>query len=127
MVVGIGINVSQSAEELPAPRDQLAYPATSLALAGAHVDRESLAVAVLDGLAHWYRRWVGVAGDPIGSGLREAYRAMCVTVGHDVTVSLPGGATVAGQASDIDGDGRLVVITSTGHRAVAAGDVAHVR
>ena len=127
VVVGIGINVSQNAGELPEPRGPLAYPATSLALAGADVDRESLVVTVLDGVGEWYGRWVAAGGDPVRSGLREAYRAACLTVGLDVNVSLPGGASVAGRASDIDGDGRLVVVTSTSQRVLAAGDVEHVR
>jgi BirA family transcriptional regulator, biotin operon repressor / biotin---[acetyl-CoA-carboxylase] ligase len=126
-VVGIGINVFQDVAELPEPRDCLAYPATSLALAGAAVDRESLTVAVLGALADWYQRWVAVAGDPVTSGLREAYRAICLTMGREVQVSLPGGASVVGRVSDIDGDGRLVVATSAGRRALAAGDVHHVR
>jgi len=49
------------------------------------------------------------------------------TIGRDVTVSLPGAASLTGRASDIDDDGRLVVATPTGPRALAAGDVAHVR
>jgi len=127
VVVGIGINVSQRAGELPEPVDPLAYPATSLALAGVDVDRESLATAALGAVAHWYQRWVAAAGDPVTSGLHEAYRATCLTVGQEVKVSLPSGASVAGRVSDIDADGRLVVATSAGERALAAGDVTHVR
>ena len=127
VVVGIGINVSQSADELPERRDPLAYPATSLAVAGAAVDRESLTVAVLDAVAEWYRRWLANGGDPVESGLRETYRAICLTVGRDVRVSLPGGGSVAGRASDIDEDGRLVLATPEGQQSLAAGDVAHVR
>jgi BirA family transcriptional regulator, biotin operon repressor / biotin---[acetyl-CoA-carboxylase] ligase len=127
VVVGIGINVSQGAGELPESMDPMAYPATSLALAGVDVDRESLAVAVLDAVADWYQRWVAAAGEPVRSGLRQAYRATCLTVGQDVKVSLPDGSSVAGRASDIDADGRLVVATAAGQRALAAGDVQHVR
>ena len=127
VVVGIGINVTQVAEELPEPQDPLAYPPTSLALAGAAADREALTIAVLERVAQWYGRWVAAAGDPVKSGLLEAYRAICLTIGRDVTVSLPGGASVAGRVNGIDDDGRLVLMTPTGPQALAAGDVAHVR
>ncbi|MBX6751740.1 MAG: biotin--[acetyl-CoA-carboxylase] ligase, partial [Micromonosporaceae bacterium] len=40
IAIGIGINVHQHRNELPAPTDPVAYPATSLALAGARCDRE---------------------------------------------------------------------------------------
>src|SRR5262249_50309828 len=69
VVVGIGVNVSQRESELPAPADPRAYPATSLARAGARYDRERLAVEVLRGLDHWYGRWLAAAGDPDESGL----------------------------------------------------------
>jgi BirA family biotin operon repressor/biotin-[acetyl-CoA-carboxylase] ligase len=127
VVVGIGINVTQVAEELPEPQDPLAHPPTSLALAGAAADREALAIAVLERIAEWYRRWVTLAGDPVTSGLAEAYRAICLTIGRDVTVSLPGAGSLAGRVSGVDDDGRLVVVTPTGPQALAAGDVAHLR
>ena len=127
VVVGIGINVSQGVGELPEPTDPLAYPATSLTLAGAVVDREALAVETLGGLAEWWWRWLAAGGDPVVAGLREAYRAHCLTVGRDVMVTLPGGTSLTGHVSDIDDDGRLVLTTSGGRHAVAAGDVTHVR
>jgi BirA family transcriptional regulator, biotin operon repressor / biotin---[acetyl-CoA-carboxylase] ligase len=127
VVVGIGINVSQQADELPGLSDPLAYPATSLAMAGAVVDRQALAVAVLDRLADWYERWLTAAGDPVACGLRAAYRGRCLTVGRDVTVALPAGTSLTGRVHDIDLDGRLVVTTAMGRQTVAAGDVAHVR
>ncbi len=127
IIVGIGINVFQVDTELPAAADPRAYPPTSLALAGVRCDRERLAVDVLRGLSDWYVRWTAVAGDPIGSGLGEAYRAHCLTLGRDVTVALPGKRSVRGTATDIDPDGRLVVRTAAGEQHLAAGDVHHVR
>lgn len=127
IVVGIGINVSQAAVELPSPVDPTAFPPTSLALAGAHRDRERLAAAVLRRLAHWYGRWHAAGGDPMGSGLAAAYRARCRTLGHPVTVALPGGGSLVGTATAVDPDGRLVVRTADGEQRLAAGDVQHVR
>jgi birA, biotin-[acetyl-CoA-carboxylase] ligase region len=127
IAVGIGINVHQGRDELPTPADPLAYPPTSLALAGARCDREQLAVALLRRLADWYRRWHDAAGDPERSGLAAAYRATCRTLGQEVTVTLPGGGALRGTAIDVDRDGCLVVRTANGERRLAAGDVHHVR
>ncbi len=52
IVVGVGVNVSLRAEELPVPR------AGSLALAGAvNTDRDPLLRGVLRSLEDWYGRW----------------------------------------------------------------------
>ena len=123
VVVGVGLNVTLSEEELPRP------DATSLLLAGAaHTDRDTLLRALLRSLADWYRRWTATDGDPEASGLRDGYRLHCATLGRPVSVALPGGGTLAGTASDVDGDGRLVVADPDGYpTAVAAGDIVHVR
>lgn len=123
VVLGIGLNVSQDAHELP---DSQAT--TSLALSGAvSLEREALVTAVLGALQGWYRRWIAAGGDADACGLRSAYRERCATLGRDVTVALPGGEALVGTASDIDPDGRLLIATGAGLRALAAGDVQHVR
>jgi BirA family biotin operon repressor/biotin-[acetyl-CoA-carboxylase] ligase len=130
IVVGVGINVSQVDGELPPAMDPNAYPPTSLLAAGAEVDREQLAVAVLDRLSDWYARWCAAAGDPEAPGLLDAYRALCLTLHREVAVQLPTGSageSLVGIATDVDVDGRLVVGTATGERRIAAGDVHHVR
>ncbi len=123
VVLGIGLNVTLRADELPYPE------VTSLALAGArYADRDPLLRALLRSLAAWYLRWREAGGDPAGSGVRSAYLDECATLGTDVRVSLPDGTTLAGRATTVDSDGRLVVTPATGEdRAVAAGDVRHVR
>jgi BirA family biotin operon repressor/biotin-[acetyl-CoA-carboxylase] ligase len=55
VVLGIGINVSQQAEELPARPE---HPATSLALKGAAVERAVLLATVLERLEQRYNAWV---------------------------------------------------------------------
>jgi BirA family biotin operon repressor/biotin-[acetyl-CoA-carboxylase] ligase len=127
VVVGVGINVLQELADLPAPADPLAFPPTSLALAGAVCGRERLAIAVLRELDHWYGRWLAVDGDPAASGLGEAYRAHCATLGAAVTATMPGGDSLRGTATGVDPDGRLIVATATGDRHLAAGDVQHLR
>ncbi|AXK33855.1 biotin--[acetyl-CoA-carboxylase] ligase [Streptomyces armeniacus] len=123
VVVGIGLNVSLRADELPAPG------AGSLALAGAQgTDRDPLLRAVLRSLEEWYGRWNGADGDPGASGVQEAYAAGCATLGRSVRAELPGGGDVTGEAVAVDGDGRLVLATSAGmQRPIGAGDIVHLR
>ena len=86
VVLGIGLNVTLRADELPPPGSGLR--ATSLQLAGAAAtDRDPLLRAVLRGVADWYGRWRAAGGDPVASGLRAAYLRHCVTVGRQVRVS----------------------------------------
>ncbi len=120
LIVGIGLNVTLRADELPVPE------ATSLLLAGsACTDRDPLLRALLRNLADWYRRWCGAGGDPQASGLHDAYRRHCGTLGREVRVALPDGSELTGTASDVDGTGRLVV---TGVASpIAAGDIVHLR
>lgn len=116
-VVGIGLNTSQTAEELPVET------ATSLALAsGEPVDRSALLGVLLGRLVGRYEDW---RTDP--DGLAAAYSAASVTLGRDVRAELPSGATLEGTAVDIDRSGRLVVRNESGETPVGAGDVVHVR
>ena len=120
-VVGIGLNVGMSADELPVPE------ATSLALAGDPPDRTELLGLVLDDLWDAYVAWQA-GGKDAADRLATSYAAGCATIGRDVSVALPGGGTLTGRAVEIDPSGRLVVTSGSGERtAVGAGDVVHVR
>ena len=55
VVLGIGVNVSQTKGELP---ERAENPATSLSLEGASVDRVELLAAILERLQEHYDRWV---------------------------------------------------------------------
>ncbi|MFF3498858.1 biotin--[acetyl-CoA-carboxylase] ligase [Streptomyces sp. NPDC003247] len=123
VVVGVGINVTLRAAELPVPQ------AGSLALAGAvSTDRDPLLRAVLRSLEEWYGRWRAADGDPADSGLQEVYTAGCATLGRSVRAELPGGRSLVGEAVAVDGDGRLVIATEDGvQEPVGAGDVVHLR
>jgi BirA family biotin operon repressor/biotin-[acetyl-CoA-carboxylase] ligase len=126
VVLGIGLNVTLRAHELP--ENPTGLPATSLALAGAvATDRDPLLRALLRALADWYDRWRDAGGDPVASGLRGAYLESCLTVGRPVRVLLPGGEKCTGEATGVDREGRLVVAGPHGERALAAGDVLHLR
>lgn len=120
-VVGIGLNVSLTRDELPVPT------ATSLALeSGGEPDRTGLLLAVLQTLREAYDVWEA-GGDLAGSRLAESYQRACVTLGRPVRVELPAGASLVGIATGIDPGGRLLVDHDGVTTAVAAGDVVHVR
>ncbi|MET9717731.1 biotin--[acetyl-CoA-carboxylase] ligase [Streptomyces rochei] len=123
IVVGVGVNVSLRAEELPVPR------AGSLALAGAvNTDRDPLLRGVLRSLEDWYGRWREAGGDPSVSGLQETYAAGSATLGRMVRAELPGDRSLVGEAVAVDGDGRLVLATGAGvQEPVGAGDIVHLR
>jgi BirA family biotin operon repressor/biotin-[acetyl-CoA-carboxylase] ligase len=118
-VVGIGINVLQRREELPAG-------ATSLALAGASASREVIVHELGHRLARWYAAWRATAGDP-SKGLATTYVDRCHTLGNQVRVILPGGSDLTGKAVDVDKSGRLIVDVAGSRTPVGAGDVIHVR
>jgi BirA family transcriptional regulator, biotin operon repressor / biotin---[acetyl-CoA-carboxylase] ligase len=128
VVVGIGLNVSTTADELPPPGPG-ALPASSLRLAQASsLDRGALLAAVLAALEERYRSWTQARGDAERSGLRAQYTAACATLGRPVRVELPGDRVVDGVASGVDEDGRLLVaLPSQAELPVAAGDIVHLR
>ncbi|HEX2895433.1 MAG TPA: biotin--[acetyl-CoA-carboxylase] ligase [Marmoricola sp.] len=111
-VIGIGINVGMSADQLPVPT------ATSLAIAGARATRIEVFREVVAALGHVLNR---LSADP--EAVLEQYRGACTTIGRHVEVHLPDGTVFTGLAEDVDPHGRLVV----DGRAVGAGDVVHIR
>ncbi len=118
-VLGVGLNVSQTAAELPIEA------ATSLAIEGVDADRTDLLVRVLGRLAHEYDGWLGAGGV---AALRAAYTDLCPTVrGQQVRATLPGGAVLEGEGAGLSADGGLLVWSSAGVATVNAGDVVHVR
>ncbi|MGD9525428.1 biotin--[acetyl-CoA-carboxylase] ligase [Pseudonocardia sp.] len=121
VVVGIGLNVTAAPPGQP--------DATSLA-EHAHPapGRADVLVAILRRLDERERAWCESGGDPDAHRLRTDYRAACRTLGSPVRITLPGGEVLDGIAEDVDGDGRLLLVEHGGRRrAVAAGDVTHVR
>ncbi|MFI7076022.1 biotin--[acetyl-CoA-carboxylase] ligase [Micromonospora sp. NPDC049903] len=126
IVLGVGLNVTLRADELP--EHPTGLPATSLQLAGAAAtDRDPLLRALLRSVADWYARWRAADGDAVACGLRDAYLAVCGTVGREVRAFLPDGTELTGTATGVDLDGRLLVTTAAGERALAAADVLHLR
>jgi BirA family biotin operon repressor/biotin-[acetyl-CoA-carboxylase] ligase len=116
VVIGIGINVDQTAEELPVST------ATSLALEGLRVDRTELFGDDVRSL----RTWLGQFAHHPATFMNQ-YRGRSATLDRDVRVELPGDRTVEGRVVDLDEHGRLVLETADGPLTLSAGDVVHVR
>ena len=114
VVIGVGLNVTTRADELPPD-----VAATSLAIEDARTtDRSIVLRALLRALASTYDAW---QIEPAPQ--RDAYRAICATLGTRVRLELPDGTSVTGVADDVDVDGRLVVDGT----AYASADVIHLR
>jgi BirA family biotin operon repressor/biotin-[acetyl-CoA-carboxylase] ligase len=121
VVVGVGLNVSTTAAELPDTGTSLSR------VTGGTVDRGPVLLAFLRAVERRYLNWTQALGDPVSSGLAQDYLAWSSTVGTTVAVSLPDGSTLEGVAEAVDWDGRLVVATPEGTVQLASGDVRHVR
>lgn len=116
IIVGIGLNVTLRAGELPVPT------ATSLAIEGAPTDRDPLLRAILREIAVRHEQF-----RTDEAGVQETYRALCGTVGRHVRVELPTGEFLLGEATGVEEAGRLVVNGVDGEHLLSAGDVVHVR
>ena len=117
IVVGIGVNVNQSADDIP---PELASTATSLRIMLGHtVSRLELLAAVLGELERC------LAMD--GAALLEAWGARCSTLGRGVRVRCAGRSLV-GEALGVEAGGALVVrLASGGVETVHSGDVEELR
>ena len=111
VVVGMGINVTLTREELPIEA------ATSLALEGLDTDRTKLAITVLKNLRHRITQWE--QQDP---QLMADYRKVCSSIGQEVRLEAPTG-DVIGTVEGVADDGRINV----GSEYYSAGDVIHLR
>lgn len=120
IVVGLGLNVTLTADEAPDPR------ATSLLMLGSTMlDRTALLGSILAELSARIDRWRAAGGtDP---GLVADYRARSVTLGRRVRALLPGDREIIGTATDLDEFGQLHIDTGAQTVAVSAGDITHLR
>lgn len=126
-VVGIGLNVLLTEEQLPVPT------ATSLLVESAGLGhpvprRTALLATLVETLSEAYDAWQAGIDEGSTARLRESYARVCATLDRDVEVAMPDGSTLAGRATGLDGHGRLLVAPAAGPEvAVGAGDVVHVR
>jgi BirA family transcriptional regulator, biotin operon repressor / biotin---[acetyl-CoA-carboxylase] ligase len=123
-VIGCGVNLTQSADDLPVPT------ATSLLLEGVPDARgDSLTDRTLAAfLTQWQplvARWRQM---PDPTALKPEVEEVLHTRGRAVRVDRPGSPALLGTAEGLDADGLLLVRDRDGSlTAVAAGDVTHLR
>src|SRR5277367_1784125 len=120
IVLGLGLNVTLTAEEAPDP------VATSLLMLGSSAtDRNTLVRRVLRELAMRIDAWRTAGGaDP---ALVADYQRYSVTLGSRVRASMPGDREVVGVARAVDETGRLCIDTGGQTVTISAGDVTHLR
>lgn len=122
VVVGAGLNVTLSEDQLPVPT------ATSLAIEGATgLNADDLVSSYLQNLHLLYSSFEIAEFDANRSGLRQAVINNCLTIGRSVRAILPGDTELVGTAVIIDDDGRLVLEVDGKPVTVAAGDIVHLR
>ncbi len=113
IIVGIGINVSTTVEELPVST------ASSIFIdSGVELDRNHLLPLVLSRFEEFFKRW------ELGIDLALTYRSLSQTIGSEVTVSLPDSTKISGRAIGVDEEGRLKLESGD---LVSVGDVLHLR
>ena len=121
ILCGIGINLAQpqsyfDAADLP--------HGTSLALQGAAVDLSTDPAWLAEGLTDFgFDRSLYTFARDGFAPFREEYKAACINLGRRVTFDLPDGSQGAGEAVDVDAEGRLVVRTDAGEQHVFTGEV----
>jgi BirA family biotin operon repressor/biotin-[acetyl-CoA-carboxylase] ligase len=116
VVLGIGLNVNQSREELPA--DAVTPPGSLRTVDGVRRDRAPLLASLLAELEAQYDRWTNGGLDAVYDelGPRDFLRNRRVIADGDV-----------GTAVGIDRSGRLVVDVNGEQRAVESGEVRYER
>ena len=120
IVVGLGLNVTLTADEAPDPR------ATSLLMLGSSMlDRSALLGAVLAELSVRIDRWHSTGGPD--AALIADYRTRSLTLGTRVRAILPGDREIVGIATDLDESGQLSIDTGAQTVTVSAGDITHLR
>lgn len=113
VIVGIGLNVAMSTDDLPVPT------ATSLLLADSNLlDRNLILSAFLNHFENLFKEWDS------GGDFLEKYRQVCSTLGRQVRVEVLGRDSIEGEAVSITAQGVLILKDGT---EVNVGDVVHLR
>jgi BirA family biotin operon repressor/biotin-[acetyl-CoA-carboxylase] ligase len=113
VVIGIGINVGMSPDELPVEN------ATSLAIEDfAILDRNVILASIINHFEINLEMWEN------DQSFLAQYRSASVTLGRDVEVTLPGGKVVKSRAIDISNAGGLMLEDGS---EITVGDVVHLR
>lgn len=119
VIIGIGVNLNHEAEDLP---ERPQFPASSLLLLTGR--RWSIDVVLPELL-----RELETATTALLNGewpeLLAAFNQRCAGVGEVVQIQ-NGDYRLIGVVQEVDGDGRLVIRTADGPKAIVAGDVSYL-
>jgi len=112
IVIGIGLNVSMTEQELPVPT------ASSILLTvGRAPDRNELLTAILKEIAFNLAEWES------GEDLIDDYLDSSATMGKRVSVQLPDGRKIEGVAAGISNNGELLLDSG---EVISVGDIIHL-
>lgn len=115
---GIGINLAQPQSYF----DAAGLPNGTAGAAGRKGDLSTDPAWLAEGLTDFgFDRNMYVFARDGFAPFREEYKAACVNLGRRVTFDLPDGGQGAGEAVDVDEEGRLVVRTDSGEVHVFTG------
>jgi BirA family biotin operon repressor/biotin-[acetyl-CoA-carboxylase] ligase len=128
-VIGAGINIRQSQDELPIENAtslalELAKRGDNLALAN-----DQVLAAYLGELRALYSRFVTSGGDALASGIRDEVAERCGSIGRRVRAIMPGDQEITGNGVGLDETGRILIQPDGARElfAVSAGDIVHLR
>ncbi len=115
-IIGIGINCNQAPMNFP---EEIRSIAASLSMAlGHNINREALCASVILALDGVLNILTSRKDDILGQ-----YKARCITLGKDISL-LQGDSVIHAHATDIDGDGGLIVTLPDGTvKTVTSGEV----
>ena len=115
VVIGVGINVGMTEEELPLET------ATSLLLAGfSHLDRTDVLNSILKAIESNIGLWLANKDEEL---LRD-YSSRCTTLGKKVEITKPDGSTIVALATAIARSGELILENGL---EISVGDIVHLR
>ena len=126
VVIGAGINIRQSAEQLPIDT------ATSMAIVLGSADglsNDKILATYLGELRALYSRFVEAGGDAVASGIRDEVVGRCGSIGRRVRAIMPGDQELTGTGVGLDETGRILIQPDGARElfAVSAGDIVHLR
>lgn len=118
IIVGIGLNVSQTEEDFP---DELKETATSIALHSiAEYPRSLLAVRILEEFEDLYLDYIRKHNS---AKFLDIWRSFSITIGYDIII-YQGEKTWQARALDVLDDGCLLVETADGRRqTISSGEI----
>ncbi|WP_435299615.1 biotin--[acetyl-CoA-carboxylase] ligase [Timonella sp. A28] len=122
-IIGVGLNVSQTREQLPVAQ------ATSAYVCGAKIlDADRFLARCTAHILKNIAVWEECDGDVTRAGILDKTKAVSATLGAQVRVEQPGKTPLCGVALGFDVDGGLIVRDETGQtHTIRFGDVYHLR